>query len=168
MRVPFRSAAAEQRAWSPRRPTPGEGFGAAEIFPAEHPFRPSGRPQPQRRASCAPPDERTKTMQRVTLVRYAVKPNRAAENETLARAVFAELRAAAPDHVAYALFRDGVEFVHVFINTQADDSSPVTELPSFKTYVKDIVERCEAPPEQTRLSVRLLDSYGLTRAMARA
>src|SRR5258708_650556 len=42
-------------------------------------------------------------MQRVTLVRYAAKPDRAAENETLARAVFAELRAAAPDHVAYAL-----------------------------------------------------------------
>jgi hypothetical protein len=104
-------------------------------------------------------------MQRVTLVRYAAKPDRAAENETLARAVFTELRAAAPDHVSYALFRDRVDFVHLFINFEADDSSPVTELPSFKAYAKDVVERCEAPPEATRLSVRLLESYGLTSAM---
>ncbi len=107
-------------------------------------------------------------MQRVTLVRYAAKPNRAVENETLARAVFAELRAAAPDHVAYALFRDGADFVHLFINFQADDSSPVTELPSFKAYAKDIIERCVEPPEQTRLGVRLLESYGLASAMAPA
>lgn len=107
-------------------------------------------------------------MQRVTLVRYATKPDRAEENERLARAVFAELRAEAPDHVAYALFRNGVDFAHVFINTRADDSSPVTELPSFKVYAKDVIERCEAPPEQTRLGVRLLESYGLTSAMAPA
>jgi hypothetical protein len=99
-------------------------------------------------------------MQRVTLVRYTAKPNRAAENETLARAVFAELRAAAPDHVAYLLFRDGLDFVHLFINLQADDSDAVTELATFKAFVKDIVERCEAPPQQTRLAVRLLESYG--------
>jgi len=107
-------------------------------------------------------------MQRVTLVRYTAKPNRAAENETLARAVFAELRAAAPKHVAYALFRDGADFVHLFINFQADDSSAITELPTFKAYVKDILERCEAPPEQTRLGVRLLESYGLTSAVTAA
>jgi hypothetical protein len=107
-------------------------------------------------------------MQRVTLVRYAAKPHRAAENETLARAVFAELKAAAPDHVACALFRDGTDFVHLFINTQADDSSPVTELPSFKAYAKDMAERCEAPPDVTRLGLRLLESYGLASAMAPA
>jgi len=37
-------------------------------------------------------------MQRVTLVRYTAKPDRADENETLARAVFADLRTAAPDN----------------------------------------------------------------------
>lgn len=105
-------------------------------------------------------------MQRVTLVRYTAKPDRAAENEALSRAVFAELKAAAPDHVAYALFRDGAEFVHLFVNTEADDSSAVTELPSFKIYAKDVVERCEAPPEPMRLSLRLLQSYGLISAMA--
>ena len=107
-------------------------------------------------------------MQRVTLVRYAAKPDRAAENEALSRAVFAELRTAAPDGVAYALFRNDLEFVHLFINFEADDSSPVTELPSFKTYAMDVVARCEAPPEAIRMSLQLLDSYGLESSMAPA
>jgi hypothetical protein len=101
-------------------------------------------------------------MQRVTLVRYAAKSDRADENEDLSRAVFDELRTAAPEHVAYALFRDGLDFVHVFINAKEDDSSPVTELPSFKAYAKDVIGRCQEPPAQTRMSVRLLDSYGLS------
>jgi hypothetical protein len=107
-------------------------------------------------------------MQRVTLVRYTAKPDRAAENETLARAVFAELRATAPDNVAYALFRDGVDFVHLFINTQEDDSSPVTELRSFKAFAKDVVGRCEVPPDPMRLSLELLEAYGLQSTMAPA
>jgi hypothetical protein len=107
-------------------------------------------------------------MQRVTLVRYTAKPDRAAENETLARAVFSELQDTAPDHVTYVLFRDGTDFVHLFINAGTDDSSAVTELPSFKAYAKDIIERCEAPPEPMRLSLRLLESYGLASAMASA
>jgi quinol monooxygenase YgiN len=107
-------------------------------------------------------------MQRVTLVRYTAKPNRAAENEALARAVFTELRAASPDHLAYALFRDGQDFVHLFVNTAADDSDALTDLPSFKAFAKDVEARCEAPPQVTRLGLRMLESYGLTRAMAPA
>jgi hypothetical protein len=107
-------------------------------------------------------------MQRVTLVRYAAKPDRAAENETLARAVFAELKAVAPDHIAYALFRDGVNFAHLLINFQADDSTALTELPSFKAYAKDVLARCEAPPQQTRLGLHLVESYGLPSAKVRA
>ena len=62
-------------------------------------------------------------MQRVTLVRYTTKPDRAAENEALSRAVFAQLRNAPPEGVAYALFRDGDEFIHVFVNLKEDDAS---------------------------------------------
>jgi hypothetical protein len=118
-------------------------------------------------AACIPRAamERTKTMQRVTLVRYTAKADRDAENEKLARAVFAELKTVAPDHIAYAIFRDGLDYVHLFINTRADDSGPLTDLPSFKAYAKDVAARCEAPPEVTRLSVRLLESYGLRAAM---
>ena len=99
-------------------------------------------------------------MQRVTLVRYTAKPDRAEENERLSKAVFAELKGSRPDHVAYALFRDGPEFLHLFVNLEGDDSAAVTELPTFKAFSKDIAERSEAAPEVTRLSLRLVDSYG--------
>jgi len=107
-------------------------------------------------------------MQRVTLVRYTAKPDRAAENERLARAVFAELKQAAPPHIAYALFRNGTEFVHLFVNTRDDDASELIGLASFKAYAKDVAERCEAPPEPLRLTGRLLESYGLAGMMETA
>ena len=102
-------------------------------------------------------------MPRVTMVRYTTRPERAAENEALSRAVFTELHAKKPADIAYGLFKeaDGVSFVHVFINLAADSSEPVTELPSFKAFGKAILERCVAPPEQTRMSLDLVDSYGL-------
>jgi quinol monooxygenase YgiN len=100
-------------------------------------------------------------MQRLTLVRYTTKSGRADENETLARGVFSELKAAAPAHVAYALFRNGDEFVHLFVNSQDEDAAMLVELPAFKAYVADIAGRCAAPPEQTRMSLELVESYGL-------
>jgi hypothetical protein len=100
-------------------------------------------------------------MQRVTLVRYAAKPDRADENEALSLAVFNELKITQPDHVAYALFRDGVNFVHLFVNTRDDDASALVELPTFRAYAKDVGERCEAPPETIRLNLNLLASHGL-------
>jgi len=102
-------------------------------------------------------------MPRVTMVRYTTKPDRAAENEALSRAVFTELHRAKPADIAYGLFKgaDGVSFVHVFMNLSADTSDPVTELPAFKAFGKGILDRCVSPPEQTRLSLDLVDSYGL-------
>ncbi|MGF6441246.1 hypothetical protein [Paraburkholderia youngii] len=100
-------------------------------------------------------------MQRLTLVRYTIKPEQTAENEALSRAVFDSLRNAAPEHTAYALFRNGREFIHLFVNLAADDSAAVTELPAFKAYQKGLTERLEAPVEVLRLGVDLLDSYGL-------
>ena len=99
-------------------------------------------------------------MQRVTLVRYAAKPDKADENEALSLAVFNELKVVKPEHVAYALFRNGVDFVHLFVNLRADDSSAVTELPTFKAFAKDVDARSEAPPEATRMTLNLLASYG--------
>jgi hypothetical protein len=105
-------------------------------------------------------------MQRVTMVRYTAKPDRADENEALSRAVFEELRVNTPAGVAYALCREGDEFVHVFINFDGDDSAPVTGLPSFKAFEQDAVSRWLAPPEATRLSVRVVESYGFERTPA--
>jgi hypothetical protein len=99
-------------------------------------------------------------MQRVTVVRYTTKPERAAENEALSRAVFAQLRSAPPEGVAYALLREGNEFIHVFLNLKADDAAPVTELPAFKAFQQDIKERFEVEPNVTRLAATLVDSYG--------
>lgn len=101
-------------------------------------------------------------MSRVTIIRYTTKPDRAEENEALSRAVFAELRALAPEHVAYAVFREGTSFLHLFVNTRADDASVLTALPSFKTFSANGSERWEGPPEQTRLSLQLVESYRLT------
>lgn len=99
-------------------------------------------------------------MQRVTLVRYTTQPERADENETLSRAVFRELRSTAPNGVLYALFRDGNDFVHLFVNLNGEDSDAVTELPSFKAFAKDSGARHQAAPEVLRLGARLVDSYG--------
>jgi hypothetical protein len=99
-------------------------------------------------------------MQRVTVVRYTTKPDRAAENEALSRAVFAQLRGDPPEGVAYALLRDGNEFIHLFVNLKADDAAPVTELPAFKAFSQEIKERCEVEPNATRHIATLVDSYG--------
>jgi len=99
-------------------------------------------------------------MQRVTLVRYAAKPDRADENAALSMAVFDELKAARPDHLAYALFRNGPDFVHLFVNLRDDESDSLTELPAFKAFVQDIGDRYETPPEPLRLSLNMLASYG--------
>ena len=99
-------------------------------------------------------------MQRVTMVRYTTKPGHAEENERLSRAVFGELRAAPPEGVAYALFRSGDEFIHVFLNLEADDSAQVTGIPAFKRFEQGMGERCEAKPAVTRLAAELVDCFG--------
>ena len=107
-------------------------------------------------------------MQRVTLVRYTTKSDRADENETLSRAVFRELRGIGPSGVIYALFRDGDDFVHLFVNLNGDDSDAVTELPTFKAFAKESGARHTAAPDVLRLGVQLVDSYGLAEALVPA
>jgi Antibiotic biosynthesis monooxygenase len=57
-------------------------------------------------------------MRRV-MVRYKVKPDRAAENEELVRAVYEDLRRSEPAGLRHATFQleDGVSFVH-FASTE--------------------------------------------------
>jgi hypothetical protein len=71
------------------------------------------------------------------------------------------LKTTAPAHVSYALFRNGLDFVHLFVNSASEDASVLTELDSFKTYSEGIADRCAAPPEISRWALTLLDSYGL-------
>ena len=100
-------------------------------------------------------------MQRLSIIRYTVKSEAAEENVRLSKAVFAEAHRTAPDHIAYGLFRQGDEFIHVFLNLAGDSSDPITELPSFKAFQADIAARCIVPPTPERHAVELVASYGL-------
>ncbi|HEY8950392.1 MAG TPA: hypothetical protein VIM56_16015 [Rhizomicrobium sp.] len=100
-------------------------------------------------------------MQRVTLVRYTTKPGAAAENEKLSRAVFDELRRKKQKGMAYALLRDGDNFLHFFINTRAADADVLVELPTFKAFSAHNGERYVAAPEIIRADMQLVESYGI-------
>ena len=102
-------------------------------------------------------------MQRLTMVRYATRPEASAENERLSRAVFDQIRAEAPADIAYGLFRIDDEFIHLFVNLAADNSDAVTETSAFHAFQADLAKRSSTPVQPTRLSVELIDSYGLAR-----
>jgi hypothetical protein len=98
------------------------------------------------------------------MVRYRTKPGRAEENEALSRAVFSELREKRLGHIAYALFRDGPDFLHVFLNLKDADADVLTGLPSFKAFSAGGSERYESAPEILRLDLGLVEAYGFTAA----
>jgi hypothetical protein len=82
------------------------------------------------------------------MVRYQVKPEWAAENEQLVRAVYDELARVAPDGFRYATFvlEDGVSFVHIASTLTADDANPLRDIKAFAEFQRDIASRCvEAP-----------------------
>ncbi len=97
-------------------------------------------------------------MNKVMMVRYKVKPDRAEENESLVRRVYAELRDAAPAGLRYATFvhEDGVSFVHVA--SSEGDRSPLNDVAAFQDFQRNIDERCDEPPAPARL--REVGSYG--------
>ena len=103
-------------------------------------------------------------MQRVTIVRYKVKPESVAENERLSHAVFDRVRRDRPQGISYGLFKeaDGQSFIHVFVNLLEDDSDVLTATPEFEAFGGEISTRCLTPPQVTRETVELVDSYGFS------
>ncbi len=95
------------------------------------------------------------------IVRYRVKPGRAEENAELVRAVYAELAAEGPSGFRYATFQleDGVTFAHVAFMEDGSEA-PLPQLPAFRRFTEAIGERCDEPPQTTRLA-SLVGSYGL-------
>jgi hypothetical protein len=93
------------------------------------------------------------------IVRYKVKPESAAENEELVRAVYAELQETKPTGLRYATFKldDGVGFVHFSSHDTEDGQNPLSTLPAFKRFQEGIDERCEESPVVT--TIREIDSY---------
>ena len=88
---------------------------------------------------------------RSVMVRYRVKPEHAAHNEHLVRAVYAELHERRPPGLRYATFRleDGVSFVHV-AHLDGEDN-PLLELPAFRDFQQGIAGRCDDAPATTEL-----------------
>jgi hypothetical protein len=95
------------------------------------------------------------------IARYKVKPERAAENEELVRAVYAELNEKKPAGLHYATFQldDGVSFVHLTSIDAEEGQSPLVEVEAFKRFQKDIEDRCEETPVVS--SAREIGSYRL-------
>jgi hypothetical protein len=86
------------------------------------------------------------------MVRYKTAEAQADANEALVRAVFAELAAQRPGGLRYASYRlaDGV-FVHI-ATVERLDENPLTALPAFKAFQKDLRARCLEPPVVTEMS----------------
>jgi hypothetical protein len=89
------------------------------------------------------------------VVRYQVKPERAAENLELVAAVFAELDEREPDGFTYKVFRleDGVSFIHVMIEHDVDAPDSLQDVPAFQAFVADIADRCDVPPIATGATI---------------
>jgi hypothetical protein len=86
-------------------------------------------------------------MRRV-IVRYKVKPERADENVSLVKRVFAQLMREQPEGVRYATFKleDGVSFVHMAVIDAADSRNPLLALAAFQQFAEAIKDRCIEPP----------------------
>jgi len=95
------------------------------------------------------------------IVRYKVKPERAAENEELVRAVYAELDQEKPAGLHYATFKldDGVSFIHLAANDAEDGRNPLSDVEAFKRFQENIGDRCEEGPVVS--SLREIGSYRL-------
>lgn len=106
-------------------------------------------------------------MQRV-MVRYTVKPERAAENERYVEQVFAELARTEPAGMQYAVFKldDGVTFVHFYAHDSPEGRGPLPELAAFKAFRAGLDERCATAPVRTPLHE--VGSYALSGRTASA
>jgi len=92
---------------------------------------------------------------RQVMVRYKVKADRAAENESYIKKVFAQLERDRPAGVHYASFKleDGVSFIHVAATEPTESGgNPLTELSEFKAFSANIKDRCEELPVTTTLN----------------
>jgi hypothetical protein len=95
-----------------------------------------------------------------SMVRYKVRPDRAADNVALVRAVYEQLADERPEGLHYATFRlpDGVSFMHVVFETD-QPGRILNEVAAFKAFAADIESRCEEPPVATELT--LVGSYSM-------
>jgi hypothetical protein len=86
------------------------------------------------------------------LIRYRTRPDHAAGNEELIRAVYEELRYTQPDGLSYATFKlaDQVTFLHLVQALQAP--SPLLTVKAFGEFQAGIADRCEQLPVREQLT----------------
>jgi hypothetical protein len=86
-----------------------------------------------------------------TMIRYRVKPDQAATNSELVRAVYDELHSDPPAGLRYATFQlpDGVSFIHL-VETE-DEHDPLPHVRAFHRFREGICEHCEEAPVVTEL-----------------
>lgn len=87
------------------------------------------------------------------LIRYTTKPEHAARNEELIRAVCTELRQSQPDGLRYAAFKlsDGVTFVHLVQNEHGDKPSRLLTVKAFGEFQEGLAERRADGPTREEL-----------------
>jgi hypothetical protein len=80
------------------------------------------------------------------LIRYRTKPDQAAANEELIRAVYAELRQTSPEGLSYATFRldDKVTFLHLARTER--DPNPLLAVRAFGEFQAGIADRLDQQP----------------------
>jgi hypothetical protein len=86
-------------------------------------------------------------MSKNVIVRYRTRPEAAQENARLVKEVYAALAEVKPD---------GVTFVHVA--SLDGPVNPLTTLPAFAEFQRDLGQRCAEPPAPSDASV--VGSYG--------
>ena len=98
-------------------------------------------------------------MSRNVIVRYRTHPEAADENARLVEEVYAALAEADPGDFRYTTYRlaDGVTFLH--LAEQEGPDNPLTMLPAFAAFQRDLQERCAEPPAPSEATV--VGSYGL-------
>jgi quinol monooxygenase YgiN len=94
------------------------------------------------------------------MIRYKVRPDRAADNVALVEKVYEQLNRERPDGLHYATFKlpDGVSFMHIVFESD-QPGRILNETAAFQAFVKEIDSRCDEPPVATELTI--VGSYGL-------
>jgi len=89
------------------------------------------------------------------IVTYKVKPSKLEENKNYVQRVFKERQALSPARFQYTslLLEDGVSFIHIVSFDEEIDPGPLQELPAFETFIKEIKDRCDVPPQPNSASI---------------
>jgi hypothetical protein len=97
-------------------------------------------------------------MTKSVVVRYRTTPEAADENARLVQAVYAALAQVAPVEFRYRTYRlgDGTTFVHVA--EQDAEVNPLSELPEFAEFQRELSSRVVEPPAPSEGSI--VGSYG--------